>query len=248
MIKNDDLKTTPRQRLVIIVVAIFMLLSTFALYAGIVLNATSNNTQTSNLTSEEQKRYDELLAEYNEQVNAQTEELSKKYFEEFKSYKSHVKSFNAASIGDLKTEDLKVGTGKEVTDENFTDYSAYYIGWLSDEKVFDSSFDDVSNPTALRAPLAGQTSLIEGWKRGIVGMKMGGVRILSIPFALAYGEEGQGDSIPANSPLKFIIMLIDKVEEVKASEELMNLEYKRQGITIDSSSDTEEGEEVETTE
>ncbi len=252
MIKNDDLKTTPKQRLIIIIVAIFMLFSTFALYAGIVLNASDNNTETSKLTSEEQARYDKLLAEYNAAVEKQAKELSDKYFNEFKTYKDKVKSFNAASVVNLATEDVKIGTGKTVSDKDFTDYSAYYIGWLSDEKVFDSSFDDFSNPTELKTPLAGQSGLIEGWKQGIVGMKMGGVRILSIPSALGYGEEGQGDSIPANSPLKFLIMLIDKVEEVKASEELMNLYYKSLGATVNanpeagSTENTEETKEAET--
>ena len=67
MIKNDDLKTSPKQRLVIAAVAVFMLASTFALYAGIVLNYGSKNNASNNLTSEEQARYDELLAEYCEQ-------------------------------------------------------------------------------------------------------------------------------------------------------------------------------------
>ena len=253
MIKNDDIKTTPKQRLIIIVVAIFMLLSTFALYAGIVLSATGNKTESNNLTSEEQARYDKLMAEYNEAVEKQSKELSDKYFNEFKTYKEKVKSFNAASVTNLQTEDIKVGTGKTVTDEKFTDYSAYYIGWLSDEKVFDSSFDDFSNPTQLKAPLAGQDGLIEGWKKGIAGMKMGGVRILTIPSALGYGENGQGDTIPANSPLKFLIMLIDKVEEVKASDELMDLYYKSLGMNINAASESEaqedadKSEEVETT-
>ena len=245
MIKNDDLKTSPRQRLVIIAVAIFMLVSTFALYAGIVLNYSgSGSTQSSKLTSEEQARFDELLAEYNSQVDKQAEELSNKYFDSFKGYKGQVKAFNKASIDNLKTEDLKVGTGKEVTDTDFTDYSAYYIGWLSDETIFDSSFDDSSNPTSLKAPLAGTTSLIEGWKQGIKGMKIGGVRIISSPSALGYGDQDQG-TIPANSPLKFVIMLVDKVEEVKMSSELMNLYYKSMGMTVETTSSIDDGEASE---
>ncbi|MBP5656252.1 FKBP-type peptidyl-prolyl cis-trans isomerase [Candidatus Saccharibacteria bacterium] len=249
MIKNDDLRTSPRQRLIIIVIAVFMLVSTFALYAGIVLNYNQSSTN-SNLTSAEQARYDELMAEYNSQVEAQTKELSDKYFETFKAYKGKVKSFNAASVNDIKTEDLKVGTGKKITDKEFKDYSAYYIGWLSDEKVFDSSFDDYNNPTSLKAPLSGQTSLIEGWVRGIVGMKIGGVRIVSIPSALGYGSEGQGDTIPANAPLKFIIMAIEPPEEIKPSDELTQLYYKSIGVDLNSTTeeDTTQTEEADTSE
>ena len=218
MIKNDDLKTSPKQRLVIAAVAVFMLASTFALYAGIVLNYGSKNNASNNLTSEEQARYDELLAEYNANVEKQADELSAKYFDSFKGYKSQVKAFNAASIDNLKTEDLKVGTGRTISGTEDVDYSAYYIGWLSDETVFDSSFDNIENPTKLKSPLGGTTGLIEGWKN-------------SIPSALGYGDTEQGN-IPANSPLKFVIMLVDKVEDVEMNSELMNLYYKSMGVNL----------------
>ena len=242
MIKNDDLRTSPKQRLIIIIIAAFMLISTFALYAGLVLNYGGNSSQ-GNLTSEEQTRYNQLMAEYEEKSNKQAEELSKKYFDTFKTYKSQVKAFNKASVDNLKTEDLKKGTGKEVTSTDFTDYAAYYIGWLSDETVFDSSFNDYSTPTSLNAPLAGTTGLIEGWKQGIKGMKIGGVRVVTIPSALGYGDQDQG-SIPANSPLKFVIMLVDKPAEIEMSEELINLYYKAQGITVTPTETTTEETET----
>ena len=247
MIKNDDLKTSPKQRLVIAAIAVFMLVSTFALYAGIVLNYGRSSTS-NNLTSEEQARYDELLAEYNADVEKQADELSAKYYNTFKEYKSQVKAFNAAGVDNLKTEDLKVGTGRAISGTEDVDYSAYYIGWLSDETVFDSSFDDFNSPTKLKSPLGGTTGLIEGWKQGIKGMKIGGVRVISIPSALGYGDTDQGN-IPANSPLKFVVMLIDKVNDVEMSSELMNLYYKSMGINLsgntDSSSDTAEEKPAE---
>lgn len=244
MIKNDDLRTSPKQRLIIIVIAIFMLISTFALYAGLVLNFSSNSSSNA-LTSEEQARYNQLQTEYQQKVSEQANELSKKYFDSFKGYKSKVKSFNAASVDNLKTEDLKVGSGATVKDKDFVDYAAYYIGWLSNEKVFDSSFDNFEKPTALKSPLSGTTGLIEGWKRGIVGMKIGGVRLVSIPSALGYGSEAQGDSIPANSPLKFVIMLVEKPKEIKMSQELIDLYYKANGITVNQSDSTETTEKTD---
>ncbi len=243
MIKNDDVKTSPRQRLLIIVITIFMFISTFALYAGIVLNYSEPST--GNLTTEEQARYNKLMDEYNQQVSAQTKELSDKYFEQLKSYRDKVKSYNAASVDNLKTEDLKIGTGKEIADKDFSDYSAYYIGWLSDETVFDSSFDDYDNPTSLKAPLSGQTSLIEGWVRGIVGMKVGGVRLVTIPSALGYGEQGS-DPIPANAPLKFIIMTIDPPVAIQPSDELTQLYYKSLGVNQDAAEEVKEESDQET--
>jgi hypothetical protein len=46
-------------------------------------------------------------------------------------------------------------------------------------------------------------------------MKVGGVRELTIPSDKAYGEAGSGDKIPANTPLKFIVMVIPTPEAIK---------------------------------
>ena len=234
MIANQDLHTSPRQRIVIVFIALLMLLSTFALYASIVLssNGSSSSAETSALTAEEEARYQELLTEYQDKVNAQASELSSKYFDEFATFKSRVKSFNAADVTDVTWTDLKVGDGEEVNSEDFVEYSAYYIGWLSDETVFDSSFDDASKPTALNSPLAGTTEMIQGWKDGIQGMKIGGVREISIPSALGYGDQDQG-SIPANSPLRFVIMLVPRVDEVEVPDELNNLYLKSMGYSAE---------------
>ncbi len=234
MIANQDLHTSPRQRIVIVLIALLMLLSTFALYASIVLssNGSSSSAEASALTAEEEARYQELLTEYQDKVNAQASELSSKYFDEFTTFKSRVKSFNAADVTDVTWTDLKVGDGEEVNSEDFVEYSAYYIGWLSDETVFDSSFDDASKPTALNSPLAGTTEMIQGWKDGIQGMKIGGVREISIPSALGYGDQDQG-SIPANSPLRFVVMLVPRVDEVEVPDELNNLYLKSMGYSAE---------------
>ncbi|MCL1840103.1 FKBP-type peptidyl-prolyl cis-trans isomerase [Candidatus Saccharibacteria bacterium] len=226
MAYNPELKTSLRQRIGVIIIAIVLLGSTIALYMGIVLNYNNaGNNDTSQIDPEKEARYEELRAEYNAEIEAKAKELSATYFDTFATYRSRVKSFNAANITEVTFEDLKVGTGEEIT-EGFTDYSAYYIGWLSNETVFDSSFDDFANPTSLHFPLAGG-NLIEGWNRGIIGMKIGGIREISIPAELAYGANEQGD-IPANSPLKFIVMLIP-FTDVEPSDELYELYYELYG-------------------
>ena len=227
MIKNNDIRTTPKQRIIIAAIAVFMLASTFALYAGIVLNAknAASSDERVATTQEEEDRFNELYAEYQAQVDAQADELSNKYFGTFSQYKSRVKAFNQADVNEIKTNDLKVGTGATVTDSEFIDYAAYYIGWLKDGTIFDSSLDDDTNPTKLEVPLVGNANMIEGWKQGIVGMKIGGIREISIPSALAYGDTDNG-TIPANSALKFVVMLIDPIEEIPVSDELNHLYNK----------------------
>ena len=49
-------------------------------------------------------------------------------------------------------------------------------------------------------------------------MKIGGVRELTIPADKAYGDKAQGDKIPANSPLKFVVMAIEKPADIPEPE------------------------------
>ncbi|MDR1969831.1 MAG: hypothetical protein LBQ11_00575, partial [Candidatus Nomurabacteria bacterium] len=59
--------------------------------------------------------FDAKMQEYEERVNA---EFSQKYFAELNGYKSQVAPFEPTGIGNVKTKDLKVGDGAEVTSEN----------------------------------------------------------------------------------------------------------------------------------
>ena len=54
--------------------------------------------------------------------------------------------------------------------------------------------------------------VIEGWDRGISGMRVGGRRELIIPADMAYGAQGQGQSIPPNAPLIFDVELEDVLQ------------------------------------
>ena len=222
MIKNEDRTTSPRMRIFFVIVAILLLTSTFAIYAGIVIGQDNKDAQSA-VSEEKQQRLNELAAEHQAEVDKIAGELSEKYFDTFVEYKSRVKAFNAADVTELKTEDLKKGDGDKIEDgtEN-VDYSAYYIGWLSDGTIFDSSLNNTSSPSALKFPLTGSTSMIQGWLEGISGMRIGGVREITIPSVLAYGETDNG-VIPANSPLKFVVMLIPLKEEPEYSDEYINL-------------------------
>lgn len=192
---------TPKAtRIGIWVIAIVMLIGTLGSFAVMIL--ANDNAKIDEAA--QAKAY----AEYQKQVEAQEKEataLSDKYYPEFGKYQSSPAEFNAEQVGkDVTKNDLKVGEGAELA--KGTKYQAYYIGWTPKGKVFDSSIDD----TKLKAPL--DTSMIQGtipgWESGVIGMKVGGVREITIPSDLAYGETGSGDTIPPNTPLKFIIMVI----------------------------------------
>lgn len=106
-------------------------------------------------------------------------------------------------VADLKIEDIQVGSGTEaLLGKNVT---VHYTGWLTDGKKFDSSYDHQSPFTF---PL-GAGRVIQGWEKGVVGMKMGGKRRLNIPSSLGYGTTGVGGIIPPNATLVFEIELLN---------------------------------------
>ena len=97
----------------------------------------------------------------------------------------------------LKYKDIVVGSGE--APEKGATVKVEYTGWLeATGKEFDSSVG--------RAPIAfnvGTGRVIPGWDEGILGMKVGGHRLLSVPSELGYGENGAGDAIPPDSQLQF---------------------------------------------
>jgi FKBP-type peptidyl-prolyl cis-trans isomerase len=107
--------------------------------------------------------------------------------------------------GQLKVEDEKVGTGKAAEPGNKV--TVNYLGTLTDGTKFDSSYDR-NQPFSFTL---GAGSVIKGWDQGLVGMKVGGKRKLTIPPDLGYGAAGAGGVIPANATLIFEIELL-KIE------------------------------------
>jgi FKBP-type peptidyl-prolyl cis-trans isomerase len=106
-----------------------------------------------------------------------------------------------AEVTELKTEDTKVGTGAEAkTGDSVT---VHYTGYLTDGKKFESSKDS-GQPFTLTL---GEGKVIPGWEQGIPGMKVGGIRRLTIPAELGYGAQGSGP-IPPNATIVFDVELM----------------------------------------
>ena len=104
--------------------------------------------------------------------------------------------------GELIIEDLKVGEGTAVAQYNIV--TVNYTGWLTDGTKFDSSLNPGRTPFRFTV---GGGQVIKGWDEGLIGMKVGGKRKLTIPPNMGYGSQNMG-VIPSNSTLVFEIDLL----------------------------------------
>ena len=105
------------------------------------------------------------------------------------------------SITELQIEDTVVGDGMECPAG--ATVKVHYRGTLMDGTEFDSSY---GRGQPIEFPLG---NLIKGWQDGIPGMKVGGKRTLTIPYALGYGLHGSPPAIPPKADLIFEIELLD---------------------------------------
>ena len=224
IMEEKELKTSVGQRVAIIVIAIAMLGSIIAGYVAIVLNNGKSSTDSSDTAGIGNDKIAAYEAAY-EEKKAAFGEVSKGDFEKFIQYKSEVKAYNetAANEGILQTKDLLIGEGRELTDGD-TDYLAYYIGWCADETIFDSSFDDDENPTAFKSAIDASQGMIEGWNAGVVGMRLGGVRRITMSGDLAYGDTTEICG-GYNKPLRFLVMAVANEDPLKTAASEADLAY-----------------------
>ncbi len=206
--------TSKKQRIGIIVIAVVMAVGTVGSFFVMILannNSMADQKKTQEQNEKLQKEYQKQMAEMEKQQKEEAEKLSAQYYDEFKQYGTLPEAFDATKVKSLETEDLKAGDGQEISDD--ARYRAYYIGWNSEGKVFDGSIEG----DRLKLPIEGGPGLIEGWVQGVKGMKIGGVRVISIPGDLAKGLAPSAD-IKEGAPLKFVVMAIPPAADAEKTE------------------------------
>lgn len=118
--------------------------------------------------------------------------------------KKEIKSQKGVVMTDtgLSYKILKEGEGE--TPQTGDNVTVHYTGKLTDGSVFDSSKE--------RGPftfILGIGQVIKGWDQGVAEMKKGEIRELTIPYQLAYGENGYPPVIPPKATLIFEVELLE---------------------------------------
>lgn len=106
--------------------------------------------------------------------------------------------------GELVIDDLVLGDGPAAV--RGASLTVHFVGaeWVSGAE-FDATWDR-GQPFTFEL---GAGRVIDGWERGLVGMRAGGRRALIVPPDLAYGERGAAGGIDAGATLVFIVDLLD---------------------------------------
>ena len=126
-------------------------------------------------------------------------------------------------LTELKTETLEQGKG-ELSAENGDMLTMLYRGTLANGTVFDGNMDENHEAIPDKDPFAltlGMNMVIQGWEKGLIGIKVGEIRRISIPSELGYGSADKG-TIPPNSDLYFDVKCLDIIK--KGEEKVIDTE------------------------
>ena len=186
--------TSKGTRIAIWVIAAVMAVGTIGTYFALVIG---NNNDTEQ-AAQQQKAYEDYLAQAKKQ-----QEERQKTLKPLDGYSAE--PFDPASVTELKSEVLVVGTGEVLT--NTSKIKANYFGWTSDGKIFDSTNVN-GTTTPIEFSLDG---VIKGWTDGLAGKTVGSTVKLTIPAEQAYGTTDDGTGRPVG-PLMFIVEIKELVQ------------------------------------
>jgi FKBP-type peptidyl-prolyl cis-trans isomerase FkpA len=122
---------------------------------------------------------------------------------------SAVSAAGGPAVATLEVGELQVGSGAPITAGQKA--VVQYTGWLFETSAPDKKgkqFDSTRTSGQPFSFVVGGGQVIKGWDQGVLGMKVGGRRRLTIPADLGYGDVGAGDVIPPGAALVFDIELV----------------------------------------
>ena len=195
--RKYDSKTPSWQRLAIWVIAIVMAGGTLLTFMVMVFAGQNSDLDASTIAAQRQQQ------EYKELLKSQEEAAAN--YRALDGFADRVASFDADDVTELTVETLKEGDGATIA--TGATISANYTLWTPDGKIVQSTKSEGSDATPISDLVIEEGSVIEGWSTGLIGARAGGVYLLTIPSDQAYGQSGTS-SIPANTPLKFIVQVV----------------------------------------
>ena len=153
-------------------------------------------------STEAQRIVQEYFAQQEAKINKQRQEAGKVHKEAGEKYLAeNAKKEGVVTLpSGLQYQVLQEGTGKKPTAKDSV--KCHYEGFLIDGTVFDSSVQR-GEPAVF-----GLQQVIAGWTEGLQLMQEGAKYRFFIPYRLAYGEGGAGQSIPPYAALIFDVELI----------------------------------------
>ena len=198
--------TKKSQRVVLIIITVFMLTGTIGSLVAMSLGVKNQNSEQAKYLEDYKKS---LADQEKQQIDFEKQqklagELNAKNSEPLEGYSA--REFDPKNVKELNVEVLSSGEG-EVIEESDT-INVSYFGWTSDGKIFDSSNKIDADDAPVSFPLTG---VVSGWTKGIAGKTVGSVLLLTIPSDMGYGNAGSG-IIPADAPLEFIVKINSIVE------------------------------------
>jgi FKBP-type peptidyl-prolyl cis-trans isomerase FkpA len=122
---------------------------------------------------------------------------------------SAVSAAGGPAVAALEVGELQVGSGAPITAGQKA--VVQYTGWLFETSAPDKKGKQFDSTRASGQPFSfvvGAGQVIKGWDQGVLGMKVGGRRRLTIPADLGYGDVGAGNVIPPGAALVFDIELV----------------------------------------
>ena len=188
------------KNILLIIVAIIAIVGVYFLFQNSQNDENENQEINSNENSEQQKANSE--EENKESTDASAEAVADKEKKEGEEDIEEEPNVSEEENQKLEIEILKEGTGKEA--KNNDKITVHYVGTLENGTQFDSSLDR-GDPFVFTL---GAGQVIKGWDQGVLGMKIGEKRKLTIPSELGYGIRGKG-LIPPNSTLIFEVELLE---------------------------------------
>ena len=137
---------------------------------------------------------------------------------------SDIAAASNASSNEFGSMDTRAGTGARVTLHRCL--YVHYTGMLADGRQFETSRMTNARGVA-SAPIAfenGTGTVMPGWEKGLLGMQVGGMRRLFVPFRMAYGASGRPPAIPPRTDLVFDVELVAMSAPLETSSSLPRAE------------------------